>query len=233
MLRGEINGLSFFYREGYSDLKTFEEVIGRRVYLKSGMTIERGEKWLDAGGNVGAFALLALSFGAECTIYEPCPVNCKMIEKNLRLNNFDATIKNAALMHDQTKKLPLYLGCNNAVWRNSVVKKWREGKAIMVDAENFDDVAKNFDCCKMDIEGAEMLILENTEKVFEKLVYEWSFDIDPNLQRFWDIIELQGNSYDIANLGNRAAIKTREYNVWQNNWLPKCLNVFCFKKSGE
>jgi hypothetical protein len=32
--RGSIDGIHFFYREGFSDLKTFEEVIGNKTYLK-------------------------------------------------------------------------------------------------------------------------------------------------------------------------------------------------------
>lgn len=40
------------------------------------------------GGNVGAFALLACSKGAEVTVYEPDPYNCEMIKKNLALNVF-------------------------------------------------------------------------------------------------------------------------------------------------
>ena len=48
---------------------------------------------------------------------------------------------------------------------------------------------------KMDIEGAEMLILENTNKVFEKLVYEWSLDIDRNINRLRILIERQKKLY--------------------------------------
>ena len=58
---GEIDGIKFYHREGFSDLKTFEEVIGRKTYLKKGLTIEKDEHWMDAGGNVGAFALQAIS----------------------------------------------------------------------------------------------------------------------------------------------------------------------------
>ena len=55
--KSEINGIKFFYREGFSDLKTFDEVLGNKVYLKKGMTINAGERWMDCGGNVGAFML--------------------------------------------------------------------------------------------------------------------------------------------------------------------------------
>jgi FkbM family methyltransferase len=195
VLNSEINGIKFYHRDGMSDLKTFEEVLGNLTYLKKGMTIDAGEKWMDCGGNVGAFTLLACSKGAKVTVYEPDPFNCQMIKKNLDLNGFEATIKQYALVHDDTKELILFIGNNGNVWRNSIIKKWNN-KGIKVPCINFESEAKNFDCCKMDIEGAEMLILENTTKVFNKLVYEWSFDIDASLVRFWNIIEKQQKQYN-------------------------------------
>jgi FkbM family methyltransferase len=225
----KIGNIEFFYREGFSDLKTFKEVVEKKTYLKKGMTIQPGEKWMDCGGNVGAFALLACSKGAKVTIYEPDPFNCKMIERNLKLNNFDAEIKQAALVHDDRKEVVLFVGNNNNVWRNSIVKKWND-KGIKVPCLNFDQEAKNFDCCKMDIEGAEMPILENTQKVFKKLVYEWSFDIDPSLPRFWKVVEKQQKQYsNFVDIGNKAKFQTRDYDVWQiKNWFPACLNVYAF-----
>ena len=228
--RGSIDGIHFFYREGFSDIKTFEEVIGNKTYLKKGMTIDKGERWMDCGGNVGAFALLACSKGAEVTIYEPDPYNCEMIQKNLMLNGFRADIEQHALVHDQTKELVLFIGNNNNVWRNSIVKKWNN-KGIKVKCLNFDEEASKFDCCKMDIEGAEMLILENTNKVFKKLVYEWSFDIDGSLSRFWYIIEKHQNQYsDFKDVGNTGKFKSRDYDTWQKSWFPACTNVFAFNK---
>ncbi len=230
ILKKEINGINFFYREDMSDLKTFKEVIENKTYLKKGMTIQKGESWMDCGGNVGAFTLLACSFGANVTVYEPDPFNCEMIEKNLKLNGFKATIKQVALVHNEVKELILFIGNNGNVWRNSIVKKWNN-KGIKVPCINFDEEAKNFDCCKMDIEGAEMLILENTNKIFKKLVYEWSFDIDVSLPRFWNIIEKQQRQYlDLKDIGNTAKFKSRDYDTWQKSWFPACANVFAFNK---
>lgn len=226
--KGSIDGIQFFHREGFSDLKTFEEVIGNKTYLKKGMTIEKGERWMDCGGNVGAFALLACSKGAEVTIYEPDPYNCEMIKKNLDLNGFKATIKQAALVHNDISEIILFIGNNGNVWRNSIIKKWNK-KGIKVPCINFDNEAKNMDCCKMDIEGAEMLILENTSKVFKKLVYEWSFDIDGSLPRFWNIVEKQKSQYrNFKDVGNTGKFQTRDYDVWQKSWFPACTNVFAF-----
>lgn len=230
MKQFEIKGIKFFYRENTSDLKTFEEVIERDVYRKKGMTIQPNEHWIDCGGNVGAFTLLASSLGAKVTVYEPDPNNCKMIEKNLHLNNLDANIICAGLVHNNVKKANLYVGNNGNVWRNSMFKNWN-GKGLKVDCVNFDEVINNGVCVKMDIEGAEMPILETTNIKFKKLVFEWSFDIDPSLQRFWNIIEKLQKDYQISDIGNTGKFKTRDYDVWQKSWFPACTNVFCYEKN--
>ena len=224
-----LKGIRFYYREGYSDLKTFEEVIGRNVYQSRGMKIEAGEHWMDCGGNVGAFALLACSLGAKVTVYEPDPYNCKMIERNLKLNNFKAVIKCAALVHDDTKSVTLHIGNNGNVWRNSIVKKWNN-QGIKVVALNFEKEAKRFDCCKMDIEGAEMKILEQTKRQFKKLVYEWSFDVDASLSRLWNVVEQQQQSYRVEAAYSTFRFNKRDYERWQQSWFPACTNVFCFAK---
>lgn len=227
--QGEIKGIKFYYREEYSDLKTFNEVIGRSTYLKKCMTINAGEKWMDCGGNVGAFTLLAASKGAEVTVYEPDPYNCEMIEKNLKLNGLTATIKQVALVHNDKTETYLFIGNNNNVWRNSIVKKWNN-KGIKVKCINFDEEAAAFDCCKMDIEGAEMPILENTNKVFKKLVYEWSFDIDPSLSRFRKAVDNQKRVY------NKIEIQDKRFYDLPDDVMPKrfvvpCTNVFCYEKN--
>ena len=80
MKQTEHNGIKFLYREKTSDLKTFEEVVIRDVYQKKNNKIKAGEHWIDCGGNVGAFTVLACAKGAKVTVYEPDPFNCKMIE---------------------------------------------------------------------------------------------------------------------------------------------------------
>lgn len=226
----EIKGVKFYYREGFSDLKTFDEVIGRDVYQKKGFKINPGESWMDCGGNVGAFTLLAASLGAKVTVYEPDPYNCQLIEKNLKLNGFKATIKQAALVHDQTEKSKLFIGSNNNVWRNSLVKQWSSKKSLEVPCLNFDEQAKKFNCCKMDIEGMEMPILENTKKVFDKMVFEWSFDIDSSLRRFWAIADKLKQQYQQVNFPESTTkYKARDYDTWQKSWFPPCINVYCLK----
>lgn len=227
--QGSIGKIKFYHRTGFSDLKTFEEVIGRKTYLKRGLDIRPEERWMDCGGNVGAFTLLACALGAEVTVYEPDEFNCDMIAKNLRLNGFKANIKQAALVHDDRESVILYIGNNSQVWRNSIVKKWNE-KAVKVPCLDFDNEAVGFDGCKMDIEGAEMLILENTKAKFKKLVYEWSFDIDPSLVRLWNVLDKQKEHYRVEGEMHRICYDDKRETMWQKNWFPACTNVFCFTK---
>ena len=65
LTKTSIGGIEFFYREGFSDIKTFIEVLSNQSYLKKGMEVLNNESWLDCGGNVGAFSLLAASKGAS------------------------------------------------------------------------------------------------------------------------------------------------------------------------
>jgi len=224
------NGIQFYHREGTSDLKTFNEVIVGDCYQKKGNKIQAGEHWIDCGGNVGAFTLLALSKGARVTVYEPDPNNCKMIERNLKANEWNAEIICAGLVHNDTKKANLYVGNNGNVWRNSMFKNWN-GKGLKVDCVNFDEVVPDDVCVKMDIEGAEIPILQATKKIFKKLIYEWSFDINQDLSIFWAVIDKQKANYDIKFEEHRTCYDDKREAFWQKSWFPACTNVFCYAKN--
>tara|TARA_R100001594_G_scaffold127883_1_gene165895 strand:- start:493 stop:1173 length:681 start_codon:yes stop_codon:yes gene_type:complete len=217
-------GIKFLFREGTSDEKTFDEVIVRNVYEKKYFTINRGEHWLDLGGNVGAFALLALSKGATVDIYEPDPFNCKMIEKNLKINNYDANIHQKAIVASDKKKMTMYVGNNQQVWRNSLYKNWGNQK-FTVDCVHFSDVITKESNVKMDIEGAEMDILEAMDMFPNKMVFEWSFDVDISLTRYREVLKKMKNNYNFA----KGSDFNMAYVEWQKSWFPPCTNVYCYE----
>lgn len=224
--RLEHNGILFLAREGTSDEKTFDEVIVRNVYEKPYFKIEEGEHWIDLGGNVGAFTLKAISKGATTDIYEPDPFNCKMIERNLKLNGFDANIIQKAVVANDKKKMTMYVGNNMQVWRNSLYKDWGNQK-FTIDCVHFTEVFKNTtDCCKMDIEGAEMSILESMSLTPKKMVFEWSLDIDRSLTRYRGIIDKMLTVYP------NVHYKKQFYNIADES-LPRNIpaafdNIYCY-----
>lgn len=227
LVKDAIKGIEFFYRPGTSDLKTFKEVIGQDVYQKRGNKIQKGEHWVDCGGNVGAFALLALKSGANVTIFEPDPFNCEVLRANLELHGYNTECVNQlALVHDETKTAKLYAGTNGNYWRNSLLKNW-SGKGVTVNCTKFDDVVPDGVNVKMDIEGLEMPIIELTRRKFNKLIFEWSFDIDPNLERYWRCLEKLEVDYELK----CATFKGKGITVWPKSWFPACTNVFCFRKA--
>ena len=228
--KGEIGGINFFYREGFSDAKTFIEVLKQDCYQKKGMAIKFNESWLDCGANVGAFSLLAASKGASTICYEPDPYSCEMIEKNLKLNGFQnaVEIKQAALVHDERKSTILTIGPKGGVWRNSIMYKGSRQKGIEVPCINFDTQANLADNCKMDIEGAEIAILTNSNPTFKKFVYEWSFDYDRYIPHLWKVMEKQEKIYCLKHNESSTFFSTRKQTYWQHNMFPMSAIIYCF-----
>jgi len=219
----EKTGLKFYYRPNTSDIKTIMEVVERGVYEKKYFRIKKGEQWIDLGGNIGAFTLLALSKGAKVDVYEADNEHCELIKMNLQLNGLQANVINKAVVHDETKEIYLNIQKNGNTWRNSIVKNWNGGKK-KVDCINIETILNKNVCCKMDIEGAEMLILENLNVMPKKMVYEWSFDIDDNIDRYRNVLKKMINNYENV---KHNSIKD-EHKIWQKGWFPPCRNVYCF-----
>ena len=219
--------IKFLVREGTSDEKTFEEVIVRNVYERNkDFKIKRGDHWIDLGGNAGAFAVLALSKGATVDIYEPDPFSCKMIEKNLKVNNFNANIFQRAVVANDKKKMTMYVGNNNQTWRNSLYKDWGNEK-FSVDCIHYEKVIKKDSFVKMDIEGAEMDILEDMKVFPEKMVFEWSLDIDQRMLRYRNIVDKMKSHYENIKYNN-GIYKLPDYEC--PDWVfPKADNVYCYE----
>lgn len=180
------NGIRFCVRENTSDEKAFREVIEKRCYERREFQVEAGERWFDLGANVGAFACYALSKGVSSVVcYEPDPENCMQAVLNLKANGFDAPVIQSAVTHRPNGMVTLNLWPKGQSWRNSVVRKVRGCTEIKVPTVNVFSILKNGDCCKMDIEGSEIEILEAWPENLrlKKMVVEYSFDVDPSAQR--------------------------------------------------
>lgn len=216
-------GLKFYYRPNTSDIKTIKEVVEGGCYEKTYFKIENGEHWIDLGGNIGAFTLLAIYKGATVDVYEPDTEHCDLIKMNLELNGFKANIINKAVVVDDAEKLNLFIGRNGNTWRNSLLKDWGFGKKE-VETLSIDKIINKKHCIKIDIEGFEMPILEHLNQQFKKMVFEWSFDIDSSIDRYRAVCLKLENNYSKVHWGK---IK-EEHKEWKKEWFPPCKTVFCY-----
>jgi len=216
-------GLKFYYRPNTSDIKTIMEVVENGCYEKRYFKIESGEHWVDLGGNIGAFTCLAISKGATVDVYEPDETHCDLIRKNLKLNGFKANIINRAVVVDEVETISLFIGRNGNTWRNSLLKDWGFGKKEVKTIKISNILNKNH-CCKMDIEGFEMPIIESLNDRFKKLVFEWSFDIDNNIDRYRAASIKMEKHYNNVHWGK---IK-EQHKEWKKSWFPPCKSVFCY-----
>jgi FkbM family methyltransferase len=137
-----------------------------RHFLKPGMT------FVDVGGNKGDFALLAARItGRSGTVlcFEPEPENCHWIRKSIELNGYENINLNEIALSDRDGTAQLYLGRKSG-WHTLLSGQQRsDAGTILVRTAMLDSIlAKlsiaHIDVMKIDVEGAELQVLEGARK---------------------------------------------------------------------
>lgn len=224
--------INIYYRPNTTDEKVITEVLENHCYQKQkiGFLIEPTDVWLDLGANIGTFAILVSNLGGKVICVEPENENIALLQKNLRTNNFNCHVIESCVVADNndSKHINLYLcqGSYNKYRHSIIPKKGRQ--SVRVACVKISDLLKMFptvNCIKMDIEGAEIDILENIDldnlRQIQKLVFEYSFDIDPSIPRFLKIIERLKNVYNTVYY---TKVKSDEL---EYKYFPPCVNVYC------
>jgi len=185
--RIEEAGFYWWVREGVpSDLSAIREVAGERCYFTRAFRVEPGERWLDAGANIGAFAVTAAAAGAVVTAYEPEPDNADLARRNLEENGQPgAVVEKAVALRGGFARL----GLSRSAWRHSLLRP--RGAGMQVPVVSFADAITGMDAAKLDIEGAEIELLAQVEDFgsLRKLVFEWHFDHERNTDIYLAVVE--------------------------------------------
>jgi FkbM family methyltransferase len=182
-------GIHAYYRPDSSDERIFTEVIEVRIYRrkKIDFDVERGERWLDLGANIGAFALYCKIRGAVAECYEPDSDNFEILRHNVpefKCHRTAVTVHHAA-------KIPFYQGraLHNYSRATAFPSPGLQPHPELMLANIHASALTNqeFDGVKMDIEGAEFGILDaNLLPKCRKLVMEYHSSRDAsadNLKR--------------------------------------------------
>lgn len=231
-------GLTFTIRPGTSDKKAIDEVITRRGYRKTkpfAFDVAPGETWLDLGANIGSFSAYALARGAAHVIaVEPDPVHVELLRLNAKPHALSKlTILEVAVVADDRKSATLHLNTRAGnTWRNSIERAWKGGEDREITCLNIGNLISKIDgefCIKMDIEGTEIPILEwllahgDVMQRVRKLVFEWSFDVNPDLKRFRSVMTALMAAFPYVQ--PRKLYETED--VWPASWFPPAITIFC------
>ena len=128
---------------------------------------------VDVGANLGIYTLHALKAGCQVFAYEPTPRVYNILLDNIGINGFEPTgranVYNLAVSNVEGKaKFAIYENRNghNSFYANNNEDKMIEVKTVVLD----DHLAKitHIDVVKIDVEGAEPLVLEGMKGIITK-----------------------------------------------------------------
>ena len=183
----------FVIRTGTSDRKSLEETWDRGTYEKPRLGFLVGsERWLDGGANIGGFSRLVLESGGSVIAYEPEPHNFVQLQRNA-----SAAICRQACLGLSTGEVLLNVQSKGLQQRrHSAIFARRGSSQIIVPQHSVEEVFTEVEAAKLNIEGSEIGILSSNPNLhgLQKLVFEWSFDVDnkvATLQRVLEWLETQ------------------------------------------
>lgn len=140
------------------------EILYRKV-IRSDMVV------VDIGANVGIYTLHALKAGAEVYAFEPTPETFNILRHNVALNGFEYSPKvhlyNSAV--SDREEITEFAVVSNSCGHNSMFRENKDDKIIRVPTVRLDDTLDGIkiDCFKVDVEGAEMLVLNGMESLLK------------------------------------------------------------------
>lgn len=133
---------------------------------------------IDIGANVGYYSLLAAlsNPAAQIFSFEPNPILYERLNENVHLNSMDGRIE----LYQQAVSsldgvIPLYVPKNGVLSESSTLRGFRNDvDAINCDGICLDNFAKNnqirkIDLIKMDVEGAECMVLEGMKNILKDM----------------------------------------------------------------
>ncbi len=137
------------------------EIILFKQYLKEGTAV------LDIGANIGYYTVLAamaVGTGGRVISFEPEPVNHSYLQKNITANNLVNVTAVETALSNANGMLTLHLNDDNK-GRHSLVDYQDTKDVVQVEAMTLDSFLKKenikkVDVIKMDVEGAEGLVIE-------------------------------------------------------------------------
>jgi FkbM family methyltransferase len=189
--------------------------------------------FVDVGANIGWYTLLAASkVGVKGRVisFEPEPLNNALLKQSIALNNFQNVILMQKCLSNCNGTTKLYLAGQNFGAHSIVRQTSTRPTDIDVETQKLDDVLteigiNNVDILKIDVEGAEALVLEGSQQTIYRgvkhILFEWNLDEWQNKINFLRYIFDNYEMYQIIN--NPFLIRRITYEKLQKT---KFLNLY-------
>lgn len=156
----------------------------------------------DVGANMGTYACLASCAAERVSVvsFEPAPTNIERLERNLDLNGSDAIVRQEAL--DKTAgTMGLATGAGGD-GQYALTDNHGEIQVPTVTADSLvkDNIVPSPDIVKIDVEGAEIRVLEGMEETLKKIERLYIEIHPPKIQKYGDRIDELDRIFSSASL---------------------------------
>ncbi len=157
-----------------------------------------GDFCADIGANVGIYSLLLARYAGASSVhaFKCLPSNIPKLRANLHLNGFDGpggVAVHAVALADREGLMTLNVSdgdCTTSItpapFNEAGIEKSEQGAETLVQARRLDGFpwADRFDYIKIDVEGAEQLVLSGAEQLLRDAApMVWSFEFLDTQQR--------------------------------------------------
>ncbi len=199
----DLGGFRCFIRPGTSDAAAARESLLEQP-VRRHFDLAPDQLWLDLGAYIGTFSMLVCAAGARSYAVEPLPSNAAIFRRNFQANNLEqySELVEAAVVAFPDGDVLLNIGPTvrgrHNLWSSSTCIHWKSSRdTVRCAAVSLDELVYSAQarfgynremCLKLDIEGAEIEILENCDLPFEKIYFEYHFRADASVARARAII---------------------------------------------
>ena len=198
---------NFKYRTNSTDENIIKEILVKQSYRKKkiNFNIEKNDVWLDGGSHIGFFALYASqNFAKKIYCFEPETENFNLLQQNITnmKNKFNTEYLAFKYAVNQIGGEHEFTIAPNT-WRHSLLSHYKKKLPTMkIKCIKIDDILnqyKDINCIKLDIEGSELEILHNEHDFsnIKKLVFEYSFTKDRDMNNFFKCVEKLQKYFDV------------------------------------
>jgi FkbM family methyltransferase len=157
------NGSCYIIRPKKAEMMVINDVLGHRIYTKyfpiNGVTV-------DIGANIGVFSVCASKQAEQVIAFEPFPENYQVLKRNIELNAAEniKTFQIAIGSKNQSRLLSIdpKTSLDHTFYPKQDLSNTVVVKTITLEEVFTLNRLDRIDFLKMDCEGAELEIIENT-----------------------------------------------------------------------